>query len=66
MRNLLLIMLVMLAGCTTAGPYVTSISTDGNCTIFIEKSSTEYSMITGTVGNKNESGHTALKVCEGN
>jgi len=63
MKYITLCILIMLAGCTTAGPYVTSISTDGNCTLFIEKSSTEYSMITGTLANK-AGNQTTIKVCD--
>jgi len=59
----MILSMAMFSGCTSAGPYVTSISSDGNCNLFIEKSSTEYNMITGTVGNKSETGQITLKVC---
>jgi len=40
-------------GCTTAGPFVTNISSDGNGGLVIEKAMVEMNGFTGTVTNKN-------------
>lgn len=38
-------------GCTTAGPFVTSISSDGRGNLVIEKSMVQMNSFTGTVSN---------------
>jgi len=43
---------LLAASCTTAGPFVTSISSDGNGNLIIEKSMVELNSFTGTVSNK--------------
>lgn len=43
------------ASCTTAGPFVTSISSDGNGNLIIEKSMVEMNAFMGTVSNKDSS-----------
>jgi len=43
--------LLALTGCTTAGPFVTSISSDGNGGLVIEKSMVEFNCFLGTIGN---------------
>lgn len=48
---ILLIICIMLAGCSTAGPYVTNISSDGRGRLTIEKSRTEYNTFTGTISD---------------
>lgn len=44
-------LLAVLAGCTTAGPYVTSISSDGRNGLNIEKCSVKLNAFMGTVSN---------------
>ena len=43
------------AGCSTAGPFVTNISSDGNGGLVIEKTYVQYNGFTGTVSNKDQS-----------
>jgi hypothetical protein len=48
-----LVALVLLAtGCTTAGPFVTSISSDGRGGLIVEKSMVKYNSFMGTVSNE--------------
>ncbi|MAF65844.1 MAG: hypothetical protein CMJ84_09335 [Planctomycetes bacterium] len=48
-----LAMLALLtAGCTTAGPFVTSISSDGRGGVIVEKSMVKYNSFMGTVSNE--------------
>ena len=42
---------LLAAGCTTAGPFVTSISSDGRGNLIIEKSMVQLNNFTGTVSN---------------
>jgi type IV secretion system protein VirB7 len=44
---------LVLAGCSTAGPYVTSISSDGRNGLNIEKCSVQMNAFMGTVSNIN-------------
>jgi len=44
-----LFLVVSLAGCTTAGPYVTNISSDGNNGLNIEKCGVKLNAFMGTV-----------------
>lgn len=39
--------------CTTAGPFVTSISSDGQGGLIVEKSMVKYNSFMGTVSNEN-------------
>lgn len=41
----------MLSGCTTAGPYITNISSDGNGGLNIEKCAAKLNAWTGTISN---------------
>lgn len=43
----------LFAGCTTAGPFVTSISSDGRGGLIVEKSMVKYNSFMGTVSNEN-------------
>lgn len=55
MKSILLIVgCVLLAGCSTAGPFVSNISSDGRGNLIVEKSSIEYNMIIGVIGNKGD------------
>lgn len=63
MKYLILIMLVfMLVGCaTTAGPFVTGISSDGKGGLVIQKGYVEYNQFLGTIANK-EAGESSIKL----
>ena len=63
MKYVMLLMVLGLVGCTTAGPYVTNISSDGKGGIVVEKSSVEYNGITGTVGSKSDVSVMTIQVC---
>ena len=54
MKKLILLALFF-TGCTTAGPYITNISSDGRGGLIIEKGRVQYNAFTGTVGNKDVS-----------
>ena len=51
MKNILcgLFVVVSVSACTTAGPYVTNISSDGNNGLSIEKCGVKMNAFTGTV-----------------
>lgn len=51
--TMLTALLVTLTGCTTAGPYVTNISSDGRDGLNIEKCTVEMNAFMGTVSNGN-------------
>ncbi len=51
-RTLAAATLLALGSCSTAGPFVTNISSDGNGNLVIEKSMIEYNGFMGTVTNK--------------
>ncbi len=44
---------LLTTGCTTAGPFVTSISSDGRGGLIVEKSMVKYNSFMGTVSNEN-------------
>lgn len=44
------LLLVTLAGCSTAGPFVSNISSDGRGGLNIEKQKVQYNMFLGVVG----------------
>lgn len=41
----------MLGGCTSAGPYVTNISSDGQGNLIVEKNTARFNSVTGTVSS---------------
>ncbi|MCY1420604.1 hypothetical protein D9M71_362310 [compost metagenome] len=51
LRFAALSLLVAVAGCTTAGPYVTNISSDGRNGLNIEKCAVKMNSFMGTVSN---------------
>lgn len=67
MRKMLLgvgcVLALGVAGCTTAGPFVTNISSDGNGGLVIEKSYVQMNSFMGTVSNKDQS-TTHIKLTE--
>lgn len=52
-RVALLALVLLATGCTTAGPFVTSISSDGRGGLIVEKSMVKYNSFMGTVSNEN-------------
>lgn len=64
MRYIMLVLVLLIAGCSTAGPYVTNISSDGKGGLVVEKSSVEYNGITGTVGSKSDVSVVTIQVCD--
>jgi outer membrane protein assembly factor BamE (lipoprotein component of BamABCDE complex) len=44
--------ITLLSGCTTAGPFVTNISSDGRGNLIIEKSQVKMNAFMGTVSNE--------------
>ena len=48
--TILAVSMLFLLGCTTAGPFVTSISSDGKGGLIVEKSQVEFNGIMGTIG----------------
>lgn len=47
----LLLAAAILGGCTTAGPYITNISSDGNGGLNVEKCGAKLNAWTGTISN---------------
>ena len=43
---------LVLSGCTTAGPFVTNISSDGQGGIVVEKAMVEHNQLTGMISTK--------------
>lgn len=44
--------IIIVSGCTTAGPFVTNISSDGHGSLIIEKSRVKMNAFMGTVSNE--------------
>lgn len=59
MKRLLLLglaaLIVVLAGCSSAGPFVTNVSSDGRGTVLVEKAMLQYNSVLGTVSVKDRS-----------
>ncbi len=53
MRIVLLVSILALTACSTAGPFVTNISSSGDNTLTIEKCMIQFSAFTSTISNKN-------------
>lgn len=52
MRKLILLLsLFLLAGCSSAGPFVTNISSDGHNGLVIEKCDVKYNIFLGVISN---------------
>ncbi|MAY12009.1 MAG: hypothetical protein CL549_16240 [Alcanivorax sp.] len=52
MRSLMLLLAIaVLGGCTTAGPYITNISSDGNGGLNVEKCAAHFNGWTGTISH---------------
>ena len=52
MKKLLILALFAVTACTTAGPFVTNISSDGNNGLVIEKCQVHMNAFMGTVSNE--------------
>ncbi len=50
--------LILLSGCSTAGPFVTGISSNGKGGLVVEKSNVEYNWLLGVVSNKDTTSST--------
>ena len=62
MRILALVIFVfLLVGCSTAGPFVTGISSDGRGNLIVQKGYAEVNYFVGVLGNK-EAGESTIKV----
>lgn len=56
-----LLIMISIVGCSTAGPFVTGISSDGKGGLIVQKGYVEYNYWTGTIGNK-EASETIIKL----
>jgi len=52
---------IAICGCTTAGPFVTNISSDGEGGLIIQKGYAEFNYFVGVLGNK-EAGESSIKI----
>ena len=50
--SLLSIIGIIISGCTSAGPFVTNISSDGQGNLLIEKTYVKLNSFTGTISNE--------------
>jgi len=58
MRILLLASVILLVGCSTAGPFVTSISSDGRGNLIVDKAHVEFNSFVGTISTKDATSST--------
>ena len=63
LRFSLILTCFLMMGCSSAGPYVTNVSSNGDCGLVIEKGFVEYNYLLGTVSNKSNITTSTLKVC---
>jgi type IV secretion system protein VirB7 len=49
--GIMVVAVATLAGCTTAGPFVTSISSDGKGNLIVEKNTVHFNAFMGTVAS---------------
>jgi len=61
MMIVLSVILFSIVGCSTAGPFVTSISSDGQGNLIIQKGYAEFNSFVGVLNNK-EAGETKIRV----
>ena len=54
---------LVLAGCSTAGPFVTGISSDGRGGLIVQKGYVEYNYWLGVIGNK-EASESKIKILD--
>jgi len=52
-RLAIIALALLCVGCTTAGPFVTSISSDGRGGLIVEKSMVKFNSFMGTISNEN-------------
>ena len=60
---IVVILATIIAGCTTAGPFVTNISSDGNGNLIVEKTYVKMNAFMGTISNEGGS-TTTIKIQE--
>jgi type IV secretion system protein VirB7 len=58
-----LALIIFSTGCSTAGPFVTGISSDGKGGLIIQKGYAEFNYFTGVLGNK-EAGESTIKISD--
>lgn len=64
MKKLLILLIVALCcGCTSAGPYVTNVSSDGRCNLVIEKNMVNMNAFTGAVSAGEAPFVQTIRVC---
>jgi len=61
MKWWLIFITILICGCSTAGPFVTNISSDGKGGLLIQKGYAEYNYFVGVLGNK-EAGENRIQV----
>ncbi len=61
-----LIVGVMLSGCSSAGPYVTNISSDGRGNLIIEKQTVRWNWWTSSISNGDQTISQSIKVLPDN
>lgn len=54
-RMLILAAALFAVGCSSAGPFVTNVSSDGNGVVLVEKAMLQYNSLLGTVSVKDRS-----------
>jgi uncharacterized protein YxeA len=62
-KILILLIVVLFYGCTSAGPYVTNISSDGKCNLIVEKNTVHMNGFTGTVSAGANPFTMTIRVC---
>jgi type IV secretion system protein VirB7 len=60
----LVLAVLVLGGCTTAGPYVTHVSSDGKGNITVERGTVNMNAFMGTVSNGTDFSSQTIKVCD--
>ena len=61
-RLMLIVCILLFLGCSSAGPFVTGISSDGRGNLIIEKNTVEYNSFTGTVSLGDNPSTTVIQV----
>ncbi len=64
MKLLVVLICLVVAGCSTAGPFVTNISSDGRGGLVIEKTMVEHNSFMGTISQKDATSSTIQVIPE--
>ena len=59
----MLMMVVLVGGCTSAGPYVTNISSDGKGNLIVEKNTIHMNAFTGAISSGDNPITQTIRVC---